>query len=323
MDGLQGFRSAAFGWSGSGSDLFEQTGSIALIPELLTPAQRRFFGQKPRKPAPFLGLAPGDANLVIWQGRVDPDALWLQSGVESGLDREMRDLFGPDWERFRSGLEGGAGVMLRDVVSTGVFPVPECAFLIKAKNQDRLLPSMIRAVLEQIRLATGLALPVRRDKVEGLELEQVQLPFGRGLQPSWAGIGDFEVLATNQDLLLDIWAVRSGREGLLAQPWFSRAGSPLARTGYSFQFMRVAACLHMVQQLMDWGDDTVLATRLSDEEAWRFRVIMDEFVTPVLQGLQMFKAFGVRTSLSLERVDMQGLLGMAPGEPVIGQSPES
>jgi hypothetical protein len=309
--GLRALRSAAFGWNRSDSGLFAQTGTIALIPERLTPVQRRFLSQKSTDPAGFLGMVPGDASLVVWQGGFEPGALWPESGADSELDSQMKDLFGGDWERFKTRLEGRVGVLLRDVDFKAMFPVPDGAFFLPGWGQDGLLTSMAGSLARQVRQATGLALPVRRDKVEGLELEQVPLPFGRGLQPSWAGIGDFEVLATNQDLLLDIWAVRSGGEGLLAQSWFSRAGSPLARTGHSFQFMRVDACLHMVRQFMDWWGDTALATRLSDEEAGRFRVIMDELVTPVLQGLQMFKAFGARTSLSLERVDMQGLLGAA------------
>jgi len=267
-------------------------------------------------------MVPGDANLVVWQGGFEPGALWAEKGADSELDSRMKDLFGGDWERFKTRLEGRVGMLLRDVEFQAMFPVPDGAFFLPGGSQDGLLTSMIGSLARQVRQASGIALTFRQVREQGLELEQILLPFGRGLQPSWARIGEFEVLATNQDLLQDVWTVRSGREGLLAQSWFSRAGSPLARTGHSFQFMRVDACLHMVREFMDWGGDMALATRLSGDEAGRFRVLMDELVTPVLQGLQMFKAFGARTSMSPARVDMQGLLGMDPLQPGSGQPPE-
>jgi len=307
--GLPGFRSAVFGWARSGPGLFEQTGTIDLIPERLTPAQRTFLGSKPEDPRPFLGMAPRGTNLLIWQGNFDPAALWPGSGQpDSDLDSQMQDVFGRDWERFKSRLDGQAGTLFRDMASTAMFPVPEWAFFLQAKNQDRLMSAMVRSVLQQVHQATGLDLPVRRVKEQGLELEQVVLPFGEALRPSWARIGEYEVWATNQGLLEDIWAVSSGGECLAAETRFSEVGTPLVQPGHGFQFIQVDACLEMLRTALVWAGDMALATRLQGERAARLKVIRDELMHPVLDGLQMFETAALWTIMNPERLNVKGLL---------------
>ena len=314
--GLPGFRSAVFGWARSGPGLFEQTGTIDLIPERLTPAQRTFLGSKPEDPRPFLGMAPRGTNLLIWQGNVDPAVLWPGSEQpDSDLDSEMQDVFGRDWERFKSRLDGQAGTLFRDMASTAMFPVPEWAFFLQAKSQDRLMSAMVKSVLQQVHQATGLDLPVRRVKEQGLELEQVVLPFGEALRPSWARIGEYEVWATNQGLLEDIWAASSGGECLAAETRFAEVGTPLVLPGHGFQFIQVDACLEMLRTTLVWAGDMALATRLQGERAARLKVIRDELMHPVLDGLQMFETAALWTIMNPERLNVKGLLSTVTLEP--------
>lgn len=314
--GLSGFGSAVFGWARSGPNVFEQTGTIELIPERLTPAQRTFLGRKPEDPKPFLGMAPRGTNMVIWQGSFDPAALWPESGLpDSELDSGMQDIFGRDWERFKSRLGGQVGTLLRDMASTAMFPVPEWAFFLEAKGQDRLMSAMVRSVLQQVHQATGLDLPVRQVKEQGLELEQVVLPFGKAFRPSWARIGEYEVWATNQGFLEAIWEVSSKGQGLASETRFAEVGSPLVQPGHGFQFVQVDACLEMLRTILVRAGDMALATRLQGERAARLKVIRDELMHPVLEGLQIFETAALWTTMNPERLNLRGLLSTVPLEP--------
>ena len=304
---LSAVRSAVVGLSRAGDGLVEHKGSLALCPEALTPAQRRGLSSGPADPEPFLALAPEGTNLVIWQGGFAPAVLWPETG---SWGPELEQLFGGGRERLTAISEGQAGILVRDLLTAGMFAVPECAVVVR--TEDDLLSPMIRSVLRRIESSTGLALSVSRVRDQGLELHQISMPLGGRLQPSWSRVGEYEVLTTNQVFLHDIWEARSRGQGLLDQSGFDRVGSPLVGPGNGFQFMRLKACLEMVRTMLS---QVALATRLRGDEAARFRLVMTELIDPLLQELQAFQAFATRISMSPEGLSFQGLLSTVRLEP--------
>ena len=189
-------------------------------------------------------------------GDVDAAAIW------SGLEKDLTDSdipgAGDALEKARDSFEQGTGLKLDDVLNSlgGEFgfivtlndskivtlpggqgqplQFPEPGIVIVAKVKDDLIFNRVADVLKSGKM------PVTETDKDGLKMRTVTvpLPLPMTLKPSIARSGDYLFLATSDDLIQEVLAVKSGKEdGLKSTDEFKKLAKDVPDQGNRFAYV--------------------------------------------------------------------------------------
>ena len=111
------------------------------------------------------------------------------------------------------------------------------------------------------------------------------------MQPSYALLDRFLVLADSREQIEDI--LKSGSKRLVSDDVFQAVDMGMLQSSNMVMFARTAELIDSVKEFASWAG-TIIAIR--DEQAGsKSKVLLDQVILPLLDGLKMYQAKGVRS----------------------------
>lgn len=190
--------------------------------------------------------------------------VWLKEKGGLGLD-EVLGLFGQEFSFSVSGIS-----------TDGLLPVPRLSLLAEVTDQrkaERFLGQMTAG------------LPVRREPAAGVPL--VSLLAAKGLmQPSYAFADGLFLLADSREQIEDILSDSSAK--LVGSALFQAVNTGLDQPANLTLFVRPAELAEGLKGLAAWAGPLL---------GKQSRISADQFLPPLLEGLKMFEAAGLRSTV--------------------------
>ncbi len=273
----------------SNNNIQQFTSIVQFDPDQLAPFQKTIYTRKPVENSSLRNM-PSNLLVYFWSNWLDLPAWWRET-LARGTDNELAAAAGiAAWIEKQTGMSIDQFLALfgsefcfniPEIRTSGFFPVPSICFFIELADPDRA-----QELLEK--MISGL--PLRRDKVAGIPV--VSIMAGGGLmQPSYALLDRFLVLADSREQIEDILKRSSKR--LVSDDSFQAVDMGMLQSSNMVMFARTAELIDSLKEFASWAG-TIIAIR--DEQAGaKSKVLLDQVILPLLDGLKMYRAKGVRS----------------------------
>jgi hypothetical protein len=210
-----------------------------------------------------LNFIPSDALLYNWNTCVDVKEIWNQFIADLEREAELGgDQASPPW-RMVAAMEQQLGMSfekeilpalgrefgfyLKDLDLSGVFPIPEIVFLVQVTEK-----SGAEAVLNKL-LALQPMLRPEQEQYSDAAVTYIPVPMLEGLEPAYAFIGDYLLIATNRAALKSsLDTAGDPGKSLSSATGFQEVNFGLTDKNNSVFFMQVDRTMEKAQSLLDW-----------------------------------------------------------------------
>lgn len=248
-----------------------------------------------------LTMTPLGTLLHGWQNNFDLEAYWQQIIAEGELEPEeieavkmqVRQFTGVALEEIIAAFGGEFAFTIKDVITGGMFPVPELVLLAESRN-----PEIFHQVLTN--LANNLGTPLEQEEYKGAHLGYVMLPFGANISPAYTVHKDFFILATNLNLLKASVDTAEGGQNLVADSDFQAVDKGLSAKNNSMFYLHSARLTDRIQALAKWGG--TMAAYGKPEEAQQVELMVNRVALPILEALKTYETMGMRSVINEDEI---------------------
>lgn len=292
LERLQGIESVNFAQYDDGGDLVHAKMIVGIDKTRMTPTIAQAMGGAPVA-NPTLKHIPSEALVYNWQNTFDLKAFWQAVQQQPEMTPEtvaaIKETFamktGMELEPFLATLGTQAGLLIKDINTGGMFPIPELALFIEVREPDAI-DQLIRRQVGQFNM------PLSQEDYKGTLVHYVMLPTGADMSPAYMFSDGFCTLAVNRALLQGMLdAPEAGHLG--GHPDFKALGREMTEQSNQIYYLRTAGLFAKVRDLITWGM-TWMAMAKPDEVEQTKRVV-ELGIYPLLDGLSMIKAVGGRS----------------------------
>ena len=285
------------------------TSIVQFDPEQLAPFQKTIYTREPVENRSLLNM-PSDLLIYFWSNWLDLSA-WWQTSLAQGTDDELAAAervavwieaqVGMSIDEFLALFGREFGFNIAEIRTSGFFPVPRICCCIEVTDRDRAWELLEKMV-------TGL--PLRRDKVAGIPVVSIMAADGL-MQPSYALLDRFLLVADSREQIEDVLRVSSKR--LVKDEEFQAVDMGMLQPSNLVVFARTAELIVGLKEFASWAG-TIIAIR--DEAAGvKSKVLVDQVIIPLLDGLKMYRAKGVRSYTAPGEVVLDSVVLVSePGE---------
>lgn len=261
---------------------------VRFTPQLLNKVQKKLYTTKPVQDK-ILATVPAGQLLYFWTNTLDLQTWWQAALADVRHDNARRtrrlrqwliDNTGQTPEKLFAMLGHQFSVSLTRINTSGLFPVPRLYCRLAIVD-----PKGIRGVLEKI-LA---GLPVRTDTVAGVPVTSIMMAGGL-MQPSYAIVDGFIIMADSRRQIDTV--LQPNHDTLVRDARFKKVNVGLTEPNNLIIFSRNAKLIDGLKELVSWAG-TVIAIRDARAGA-KSKILIDQVVLPVLDGLKMNVAGGFR-----------------------------
>ncbi|MGM0417803.1 MAG: DUF3352 domain-containing protein [Thermodesulfobacteriota bacterium] len=240
----------------------------------------------PEKAKSFLSLVPKDIISFAWQNNFDLKEflknIFPEKEKLKNFENKLYSEAGIDAQTLYNNLSGKAGFIFENADTSGMFPVPEAAFIFNEKAGDSF--DEYFAFLQE---KQNNSIQVRNKEVGGYSINFIPLPLGKALEPSWGYIDDKFVLAVNSSVIENMI---NSEESVKENKFFRFVKKELPDKYNSISFFNTAK---FSDTLLSSGDSLLrLAAFKSPELTQKGNIILTDILTPALEGLSMYEATG-------------------------------
>ena len=271
------------------------------------PDNRMISRDRPLLPQPvangFVREVPADLLAFFWTNMFDRRNAYLGAQAQKFLGNGGVGSNFEEWLLFKTGLSLDAllslfgsqfSINVSEVRAGGFLPIPRLSCRIEV---------MSRRGVEQLLHSLVAGLPVQNFHVNGTPVSSVQFAGGL-IQPSFAFQGKFLIIADSREQIEHFLSGK--RELLYRDPMFRKVDVGLAEPNNMTVFVRHAEFIDTVKGFAVWAGMLMAMSDHSLED--RSRVIIDQVVLPVLEGLKMYKAGSSRLFSGEEELVVEATL---------------
>ncbi len=265
------------------------TSIVRFDASVLSSFQKRIYVRPPMENRKLANM-PANLQVYFWSNWLDLPAWWRrtrENSSKSDLKRADRLAefvnrnMGMTMDDFLALFGQQVGLDIKEIKSSGFFPVPRICFCVELTDRK-----LVQALLEKM----VADVPVHRAMIAGVPVVSV-LAAGGLMQPSYALLKDYLILADGRDQIEDI--LKPTDAMLIRDPDFLKLDMGLQQPNNLVFFARAAQVIQGLKELASWLG-TIIAIR--DERAGaRSKVLVDQAVMPLLDGLTMIKGMAVRS----------------------------
>jgi hypothetical protein len=264
------------------------TASILFDKSGLPSFQKHLAGRAPIENE-NLSAMPADLQIFLWSNWFDLPNWWQATRKNSTgrdlrrvdrLDAAVQKYTGMGMERFLNLFGHQFSLIIKEIKTSGFFPVPRICIRIALADKETMGILLERFIAD---------LPHHRDMVAAVPVVSV-LAAGGLMQPSYALLDDDLLFADGRDLIEDI--LKPGRDFLVRDPVFLKLDMGMQEEENLIAFARTGQLINGLKELASWLGTNIA---IRDERAGaRSKILIDQAVIPLLDGLTMFRAGALR-----------------------------
>ena len=308
------------GWEGLAFGAWKEKGIqrdkvvILFKKELLDPLVGKMFTIQPVDNK-TLAMIPAGILGYYWTNTLDMNVFWEMFTLEmkdsaeqlKAMEQDVKTVTGVELPHLLSMFGSEAVVLLRKIATDGFIPLPDGAIFLKIEKEDDFM-KMLKPLLAKNNI------PTKTEEYKGVNLTTLEVSFHPSLQPVYALHQGYLILASTVDLVKNIVDSTAGdgkgrsnvaksKDGvsgaLISEDSFKQVNQGLdhgmTKKNNSVSFIRFSSLLHVVKELASWGG-TMLSMQ-DREAAQRSKVMIEQLIFPLLDGLAMYEVIGSRSHI--------------------------
>lgn len=289
---LDAYRSAIFGAWREENAIVDKA-IISFNPDRLDESSRATLSSEATLPESHKQV-PEDTIVYHWSNQFDPANLFGMVGDEQVIEQSSD--YGPVIDDLTQ-VTGLTLPQLFDLFGK------ELTFAVRNLNENQLVPlprfllSVNSTDIDQLQTITDTlinhySIPVRRKTYDTAEIISWGGIIGIGsVLPALSFANDAVIVSSNRAQIRNYIGPQRTKS-LAENPNFLEMGSDILKPSHSISFLDFARTTEMMQELVSWGG-TMLAIK-DRELARKSKVLIDDLINPLLEGLAMYSVIGSR-----------------------------
>ncbi|MBV5306657.1 MAG: hypothetical protein J0652_08205 [Desulfobulbaceae bacterium] len=312
IDQWKGWNGLAFGaWKEKGQ--IRDKGVVLFNREKLDPLVAKMCSVKPTDNKTY-AMVPADILGYYWTNTLNMGMFWemfrreMQGSEEQlkAIEKEVKAATGLELDQILAMFGSEAAVLMKEMVTDGFIPLPNGAIFLKIEKEADLL-KMVKSQLAKMDIA------IQAEEYKGVALNTLDISFHPSLRPVYVMHQGYLILAGSADMVKKI-IDSQGSQGLIAEKSFQQVNEGLHKgltgSNNSVSYVKFSSLLKMIRELANWGG-TILS--MQDPETGRkSKVVFDQLIFPLLDGLGMYEAMGSRSVIQDDSLIMESTMILAP-----------
>jgi hypothetical protein len=345
LDQWKGWQGLAFGvWKEKGQ--IRDKGVVLFQKDKMNPLVAKMCSVQPVENK-TLAMIPADILGYYWTNTLSMGTFWemftqeMKDSTEQikAMEQEVKTFTGVELQQLIAMFGSEAVFLLKDVATDGFIPLPNGAIFLKIDKEDEFI-KMLQPLLAKT------ALPFQSEDYKGVKLNTLGVSLHPGLQPVYALNQGYLVMASTVDLAKKIIdgggsgdgqgrpnaagakdggsgdgqgrpnaaGAKDGGSGLAGDGRFQQVNQGLnqglTKANNSVSFVHFSSLLKMMKELANWGG-TMLSMQ-APEVAVRSKVVLEQLVLPLLDGLAMYEVVGSRSAIQDDAIVLESVMVPAP-----------
>ena len=298
---FEGYKSLIIGnWNRQ--DALEQKAILTYNPSELQPEYRELFNVRPTRTDTHTWIN-GETIWYYWTNILRPKALldMYHANIvqppnleKNSLINDISTITQVPVKELLSLIENDVVVALKDSSHDHFIPIPRLLVAIKINNSEKLL-QVIQTLIGHYNI------PLTKKSIDGMThyLWGGVIPAG-DLQPGFSVTTDYLVLSSNRQQIKEF--IRKGQDfqTLHAKPAFKAVDIGLTEQNNSINFIDFSQLTSLFKEMISWVG-TLIAIQ-DRETAKRSKLLIDEVINPVLDGMAMYSTIGMRSYTETDRL---------------------
>lgn len=300
------------GWQGFAFGIWKEKGSVrdkAVVlfqKDKLDPLVGKMCTVQPTENK-TLTMVPAQILGYYWTNTMNLSAFWemftqeMEDSAEQikAMEQDVKTFTGVELPQLFAMFGSEAVLLLKDIAADGFIPLPNGALFVKIDQEDEFV-KMLDPLLARINI------PIRTEEYQGVKLVSWEMSFHPTLQPVYALHQGYLILASTVELVKNVIDSQAGG-GLVDEESFKQLNQglnqALTRENNSVSYIRVSSLLQILKELASWGG-TMLSMQ-DPETALQSKVIMEQLILPLLDGLAMYEVIGSRSVIQDDAIILE------------------
>ncbi len=271
----------------------------------ILPEYRELFTIEPTTSESYKRIN-GDTIWYYWTNILRPNALLTlynhgQNGIpEDGHKRfitEIADIAGLSVEALFALVENDFLVSVEKSPEEQFIPIPHMLLALKTNDGEELL-----SAIEKI--TKFYDIPMIRQSINGVNvyLWGGVAPTG-DLQPTFCVTDNYFVFSSNRKQIKEFILDGHGYQALDVNPEFKQVNNGLTGENNSVNYIDSRNLVVLIKEVVSWIG-TMIAIQ-DREAAQRSKILIDEMLNPLLDGLAMYSTIGMRSYTEENRIHIE------------------
>ena len=173
-------------------------------------------------------------------------------------------------------------------------PIPRMLVAIKIKDPEKLL-TVIKTLIDHYKI------PLTKRNIDGTKMYFWGGVISAGeLQPGFAVTRNYLVLSSNRQQIREFIRGGEGFNTLKTKPEFQAVDIGLTGKNNSVNYIDSSNLTRLLKEIISWVG-TMIAIQDRDT-ARRSKIIIDQLINPLLDGMAMFSTVGMRSYTDQNRI---------------------
>ncbi len=298
---FKGFKAIGYASYDDGSDLLQNKTLVMIDKKGLEPVYAKAYCSEPEKNK-TLQIVPDNTLFYYWANNMYLKSFWdiysenqylndeEKESVKTSLEKETGVSFDEALQAFGNQF----GIILTDINTGGLFPIPKLTFFVEIANQDT-----VAKLMDSVTQKSGMVL--QKEEFNDIKINYIMLPFGNDVQPAYAFFNGFCLISINHQLIKDIISTYKNGDNITTDKDFLAVDKGLTDKNNNIMFVKIDQLIDKIKELVIFGRNMMV---LQDQgKAEKAAIVISGIIDPVLDGLKMYRTIGSRTFTKEDEIE--------------------
>ncbi len=306
FSGIEGFDAMAYASYDNGGDMTWDRTLFVFDKNRMKPVYAKMYDFSPGENK-TLGMTPENSMVYYWANSMDlsilkefyVEKLKLDDATLDDMETKFVGNTGVSFDEAVAAFGSQISFLVTDIKTGGPFPIPVFGFLLQAEDQDTI-DKLISSFVQKNQMG------LEEEQEGGITIKYMTLPFGTDVEPAYAFHNGFCIVAINRQLLKEIINIDKTGGGISGAQAFQDVNKGLPEKTNGISYFKTDVLLDKMQVLAAWGRN--MSGMASPQAVEQSTVVLNKLVSPVLDGLKMYKTFCAHTEIRDNEIEVNSYL---------------
>ncbi|MCD4764531.1 MAG: DUF3352 domain-containing protein [Desulfobacterales bacterium] len=298
---FNGLKAIGFASYDDGSDLLQDRTLVMIDKKGLEPVYAKAYCSEPGENK-TLQIVPDNTLVYYWANNMYLKSFWdiyfenqyLNDEEKESMKTSLEKETGVSFDEVLQAFGNQFGLILTDINTGGLFPIPELTFFVETANQDT-----VAKLMDSVTQKSGMVL--QKEEFNDIKINYIMLPFGNDVQPAYAFFNGFCIVSINHQLIKDIISTYKNGDNITTDKDFPAVNKGLTDKNNNIMFVKFDQLIDKIKELVIFGRNMIV---LKDQgKAEKAAIVISGVINPALDGLKMYRTIGSRTFTKEDEIE--------------------
>ena len=293
LAGFKGLKAIGYASYDDDSELLQNRILVMIDKKGLEPVYAKVYCSKPGENK-TLQFVPDNTLVYYWANNLYLKSFWdiyfenqyLNDEEKKSMKTSLEKEIGAGFDEVLQAFGNQFGLILTDINTGGLFPIPKLTFFVEIANQDTTAKLM-----DSVTQKSGMVL--QKEEFNDIKIRYIILPFGNDVQPAYAFFNGFCIVSINHQLIKDIISTYKNGDNITTDKDFLAVNKGLTDKNNNIMFVKFDQLIDKIKELIILGRNMMV---LKDQgKAEKTAIVINGVINPALDGLKMYRTIGSRT----------------------------